>query len=58
MFCDMGSKVLAPPCATKDVEECVEINEGEDTLNRRISVAQRAASVAHKSYKKIQHWGY
>jgi hypothetical protein len=58
MFCDMGSKVLAPPFTTKDVEGCVEIAEGEDTSNRRISVAKRAASVAHKSYKKIQHWGH
>ncbi|OAK98030.1 hypothetical protein IQ06DRAFT_226338 [Phaeosphaeriaceae sp. SRC1lsM3a] len=58
MFCDMGSKVLTPLCAAKSVDGCVEIDEGSGTLNRSISVAKRAANVAHKSYKKIQHWGH
>lgn len=57
MFCDMGSKIMTPLCAAKDVEGCVMVDEQAVTLTRRVSVAKRAANVAHKSYKKIQHWG-
>ncbi|KAF1834274.1 hypothetical protein BDW02DRAFT_621876 [Decorospora gaudefroyi] len=58
MFCDMGTKVLTPLCATKDVDGCVEIDENAATLKKRMNVAERAADVVHKSYKKVQHWGH
>ncbi|KAF2999896.1 hypothetical protein E8E13_008461 [Curvularia kusanoi] len=57
MFCDMGSKVMTPLCATESVDGCVVIDEQARTFTRRISVAKRAADVAHKSYKKVHHWG-
>jgi hypothetical protein len=58
MFCDMASKIMTPLCAAKEVDGCVVVDEQAGTLTRRISVAKRAANVAHKSYKKIQHWGH
>lgn len=57
MFCDMESKIMTPLCTAEDVDGCVVINEQAGTLTKRISVARRAADVAHKSYKVIQHWG-
>ena len=56
-FCDMGSKTLIPLCSSEDVDGCVEVDENEGTLVKRMSVARRSANVVHKSYKKISKWG-
>jgi hypothetical protein len=56
-FCDMGTKTLLPLCSTEDVDGCVEVDEEEGALKKRMSVAKRAATVTHKTYKKISKWG-
>ncbi|KAK4209220.1 hypothetical protein QBC37DRAFT_450890 [Rhypophila decipiens] len=58
-FCDMASKSLLPLCSVEDVDGCVEVDEsqGGGTLTRRVNVARRASSVAHKTYKNISKWG-
>ncbi|KAF1834468.1 hypothetical protein BDW02DRAFT_579541 [Decorospora gaudefroyi] len=56
-FCDMSSKTLAPLCAMEDIDGCVEMDEGEGTLKKRMNVARRSTSAVHKSYKKIDKWG-
>ena len=57
-FCDMGSKTLIPLCSSQDVEGCVEVDEEGTNLVKRMNVARRSTSVVHKSYNKIQKWGY
>ncbi|ORY16598.1 hypothetical protein BCR34DRAFT_597605 [Clohesyomyces aquaticus] len=56
-FCDMESKTLAPLCSAQDVDGCVEVNESEGTLTKRLNIARRTTNVVHKSYKKISKWG-
>ncbi|KAI4690666.1 uncharacterized protein J4E88_002138 [Alternaria novae-zelandiae] len=57
-FCDMGSKTLTPLCSSQYVDGCVELDEDEKAVVKRMSVAKRTASVKHKSYKKISKWGF
>ncbi|GAB7322881.1 hypothetical protein MBLNU13_g05431t1 [Cladosporium sp. NU13] len=56
-FCDMDAKTLMPLCSSQDVHGCVEVDENEGTLVKRMNVARRSADVVHKSYKKISKWG-
>ena len=56
-FCDMNTKTLSPLCSSEDIEGCVEVDENEGTLVKRMNVARRSANVVHKSYKKISKWG-
>ena len=56
-FCDMNTKTLSPLCSSEDIEGCVEVDENEGTLMKRMNVARRSANVVHKSYKKISKWG-
>lgn len=56
-FCDMSTKTLSPLCSSEDIEGCVEVDENEGTLVKRMNVARRSANVVHKSYKKISKWG-
>jgi hypothetical protein len=56
-FCDMSAKTLTPLCSTRDVDGCVEVDENEGTLVKRMNVARRSANVVHKSYGKISKWG-
>jgi len=57
-FCDMGSKTLTPLCSSQDVDGCVDVDEDESAVVKRMSVAKRTTSVKHKSYKKIAKWGF
>jgi hypothetical protein len=57
-FCDMGTKTLTPLCSSQDVEGCVEVDENEAKLRKRMSEARRSTSVVHKSYKNISKWGH
>jgi hypothetical protein len=56
-FCDMSAKTLIPLCSTRDVDGCVEVDEEQGTLVKRMNVARRSANVVHKSYGKISKWG-
>lgn len=56
-FCDMDAKTLMPLCSSQDVHGCVEVDENEGTLVKRMNAARRSADVVHKSYKKISKWG-
>ncbi|KAF1834209.1 hypothetical protein BDW02DRAFT_569351 [Decorospora gaudefroyi] len=57
-FCDMGSKTLMPLCSSEAVDGCVEVNEDEGNVVKRMSVAKRVTGVVHKSYKNVQKWGH
>lgn len=57
-FCDMDSKTLTPLCSAQDVDGCIEVDETQNTLVKRMSVARRSANVVHKSYGKISKWGH
>ncbi|KAM0704790.1 hypothetical protein Q7P35_007576 [Cladosporium inversicolor] len=48
-FCDMDTKALMPLCSSQDVHGCVEVDESERTLVKRMNVARRSADVVHKS---------
>lgn len=56
-FCDMGTKTLTPLCSSEDVEGCVEVDEAEGKLVKRMRVARRATNVVHKTYTKVHNWG-
>lgn len=56
MYCDMGTKTLAPLCSNKDVDGCVEVDEMEQTITKRSFVEKRAVDVAHKSFTNIKNW--
>jgi hypothetical protein len=56
--CDMSAKTLLPLCSTRDVDGCVEVDEEQGTLVKRMNVARRSANVVHKSYGKISKWGH
>lgn len=56
-FCDMDTKTLMPLCSSRDIDGCIEVDENEGILMKRMSVARRSANVVHKSYKKISRWG-
>lgn len=51
-FCNMNLKTLIPLCSFEDIDGCVEVDENEGTLVKRISVARRSVDV-HKTYKNI-----
>ncbi|KAI4675458.1 uncharacterized protein J4E84_010053 [Alternaria hordeiaustralica] len=58
-FCDMSTKTLTPLCSPETVGSsgCVDVDEDAVSVVKRTSVARRAATVLHKSYKKIEKWG-
>ncbi|KAF7441483.1 hypothetical protein A1F99_142130 [Pyrenophora tritici-repentis] len=55
-FCDMGSKTLIPLCSSKDIDGCIEVDEDNGTLVKRMSVARRSANIVHKNYRSISKW--
>ncbi|KAI2485079.1 hypothetical protein Ptr902_04019 [Pyrenophora tritici-repentis] len=55
-FCDMGSKTLIPLCSSKDIDGCIEVDEDNGTLVKRMSVARRFANIVHKNYRSISKW--
>ena len=56
-FCDMDSKTLMPLCSLKDVDGCVDVDEGAGQVIKKRTIARRSANVVHKSYGKISKWG-
>ncbi|CAE7195967.1 hypothetical protein CFE70_007679 [Pyrenophora teres f. teres 0-1] len=56
-FCDMSSKTLIPLCSSEAIDGCIEVDENEGALVKRMSVARRSANILHKSYKSISKWG-
>ncbi|KAF2120366.1 hypothetical protein BDV96DRAFT_610319 [Lophiotrema nucula] len=57
-FCDMDSKTLAPLCSSQDVDGCIEVDQSEGKLVKRMNIARRATSIVHKTYKKVSKWGH
>lgn len=55
-LCDMASKTLTSLCSTEDVDGCVDLDDVEGTVTKRMTVARRSTHVPHKKYSKVSKW--
>jgi hypothetical protein len=56
MYCDMGTKTLAPLCSTQNVQGCIDIDELDKVVKKRSFVAKRQVNSTHRKYETISKW--
>lgn len=55
-FCDMTTRELTPLCSFKDVEGCIDVDQVNNKISKRSSVAKRSARLHIRSYEQVDEY--